>query len=442
MSQSSIEKLSQAKRSSIQEAIPRLQAYWRNGAWLSDQNQYQHHVIDELRKDVDSGSSVRNYHLVDYVAASTISHCFDGWSYLARALESEMAGDPDAARHLGYYAELRAAMSILAGEGVGVFDFDHVIVTGPDECVFLNGPKTHAMAWEALEHWARSDKSSELIFRAITPERFNLQIWFDCFGGGGQFLASTWLRQWGLDLSRLNDDKQARNLVSYRPTAFVSPGAREVEETVSSVTQLWQMCAPGSGGGFPVLDRHLLRFSLKLLFENKSGESLFQAKEKYSEQILSMLGDLSLTEEARLRWANFLTYKVERNVPQLFADASSEDDAYHIDHSKQVLARATLLLRVATGLLANLFQQENSELHSDLNFWWAGGSVKRRLWATGEPPDSFVDLWEDVADALDATHEWIEGSSESECYYSFWAQNPYAAMTLTTSERIFLWGVS
>ena len=48
-----------------------------------------------------------------------------------------MAGDPDAARHLGYYAELRATMSILAGDGIGVFQNKHIIVTKKTEMYFV-----------------------------------------------------------------------------------------------------------------------------------------------------------------------------------------------------------------------------------------------------------------------------------------------------------------
>lgn len=64
------------------------------------------------------------------MAASVIVHCFDGWSYLGRALEAEMAGDPQTAVHLGYYAELRAAMSVLASDEIGVFRNKHAVFTG------------------------------------------------------------------------------------------------------------------------------------------------------------------------------------------------------------------------------------------------------------------------------------------------------------------------
>jgi hypothetical protein len=60
--------------------------------------------------------------IIRVLAASAPNHCMDGWSYVSRSLSSLLAGDPHAARHLAYYAQLRAALSLLANLGVGVVD--------------------------------------------------------------------------------------------------------------------------------------------------------------------------------------------------------------------------------------------------------------------------------------------------------------------------------
>ena len=435
--------LNQANRNAIQRAIPRLQAHWGDSTWLVARNRYRVDTIGKIQEDSKNGCDFKHQHLIDYVAASTITHCFDGWSYLARALEAEMAGDPNAARHLGYFAELRAAMSILAGEGVGIFHRNHVVITDSDRCIPLGGLSTHAMAWQALKYRAGLNQSDKLIFRAIKPGGFDLQAWLNYFGGSAGFVAKKWLKEWGLDLSRLSeDDKKSRDLASYRPTAFTSSGTRGAGETVQAITQFWRMCNPGSEGGFPVIDRHLLRLSLGMLFKHRTeGRSPLQARKKYSEQISTMLDNFSFTEAGRLRWESFLRYETEKELSPLFLDAGRGDKSTHIDHSKQVLARATLLLRVATGLLSDLFHESNSEIYSDLRFWWVASSVRRCSWAIDNPPDSFIDLWEDVAEALEEVHEWIRQTGQPECHYSFWKQNHHVAMTLTASERIFLWGV-
>lgn len=437
--------LNQASRSAIQNVLSRLQIHWSNCTLLDKSNRYKSDPLSKIAEDSKQGKSFNHSQLANYVAASTIIHCFDGWSYLARALDAEMVGDPDAARHLGYYAELRAAMSILAGEGIGVFKSKHVVVSNTGKCQLLNkrnNLSTHVMVWEALEYWAGLNRGNNLLFRAIKPGGHNLQDWIDGFGGNAGFLASAWLKQWGLDLSRLSNDRDARNIASYRPTAFTSSGPRSIEKTLNSVTHFWKICDPESNGGFPIMDRHLLRRSLGMLFKTMSGKSRLQAKVIYLNQISTMLGSLSFTKEARRRWAEFLNYDRENYSPQLFDDANQTSTPVDIDHSKQVLARATLLLRVATGSLSDLFSGSNLELRTDLDFWWTSDSVRRCLWALDRQPDTFIDLWEDVDNALEVTQQWVEDTERPECYFSFWERNPKEAMTLTTSERIFLWGLS
>ena len=149
------ETLAQASRLAVHETVPRLAEHWDTESWLSDENLYHNNVIQEIKQSKNSGNTLKHSHLSEYIAASTIIHCFDGWSYLGRALDAEMAGDPDTARHLGYYAELRAAMSLLASEGVGVFHNIHIIVT-ERECILFPGKSTHEFVWEALRTWADS----------------------------------------------------------------------------------------------------------------------------------------------------------------------------------------------------------------------------------------------------------------------------------------------
>ena len=97
--------LAAADRQAIIGSFSRLQGYWKEGRWLDRRNRYRRSASYRVRCD---RGRYRHSELSDYIAASTVGHCFDGWSYLGRATEAELAGDPGAARHLGYYAELRA----------------------------------------------------------------------------------------------------------------------------------------------------------------------------------------------------------------------------------------------------------------------------------------------------------------------------------------------
>ena len=424
-------KLGQASRSAICEIIPNLERYWSQESWLSDSNPYEQDIIGQLRNEDKISDPAQ---LAEYVAASAIIHCFDGWSYLGRALEAEMAGDPDAARHLGYYAELRAVMSVLAGNGIGVFDRKNIIVTEKQKCFFLNSIGIHAFAWEVLETWANSPAGRDILFQSIKPGGIYLREWLEQFSAGPNVIATEWLQQWGLDLSRLTADRKARNLVSYRPTAFISSGPRPIGDTMEAIQQFWEICEPGAMGGFPILDRYLLRRSLALVSLEIDTENL-SARNRYENQLQTMLDALDPKGMTPTQWTKFLKFETLRDMHPIIHDANAQDYSDHLDHSKQVLARAVLLLRVATGSLADLLREAGLTVKEDLTFWWSSVAVRRRLWPEANQPSSFIDLWQDVADALYTVHP------QPQDHYTLWSKYAREAATLATTERAFLWGV-
>ena len=425
--------LNQASRSAICNIIPKLKIYWSTKSWLSVSNPYKKNSIKKIDKDHYTGKISNHKQLSEYVAASAIVHCFDGWSYLGKALEAEMVGDPDTARHLGYYAELRAAMSILAGDGIGVFNNRHIIVTANQKCVLLNYGTTHTFAWEALKAWANSPGRHNTLFQVIRPGGLPLQEWLNQFNASAHFIANTWLQQWGLDLSRLTQDREARNLASYRPIGFTSSGPRPIGDTMEAILRFWEICEPGPGGGFPVLDLHLLRRSLELVSKKIGyGRSI---KNNYEKQLNMMLNALNLKGLSPDQFKKFLEYSNLQNIHQILQYADARKNSYHPDHSKQVLARATLLLRVATGSSADLLDSAGLNLRGDLEFWWSSAAVRRCLWPKDNEPSSFIDLWQDVYDAIGAVDQWPQD------YYTLWSKHAREAATLATIERAFLWGL-
>ena len=432
------EKLSNANRSAIREIMHRLTKHWKAGHWLSSCNPYRKDCISQIRNDIEPGKKLGHIHLSEYVGASAIVHCFDGWSYLGRSLESEMAGDPDTARHLGYYAELRAAMSVLASEGIGVFRDKHILVTGPRECAVLHGiGSTHDFVWYALKIWAESGVDADAVFRSIRPGGLPLSEWLEQFSTGHKFVAIDWLRQWGLDLSRLTDDRDARNFASYRPTAFTSPGPRSISDTMKTILQFWEMCDPGASGGFPVLDRYLLRRGLESLVQGQSRSQ----KALYEKKLELMLASISPRDQPANGWRKFLSYENLTDTPEIIHDANSQDDPYHPDHSKQVLARATLLLRVATGCSADLLNAAGPNIENDLKFWRSSPSVRRRLWSESDPLPESIDLWSDVDEASNSIDQWFEQHGPSASHHALWTDQAFEVSTLATAERAFLWGV-
>ena len=113
----------------ITSTLADLQPTIRIGRWLPMANVLRHRHIGQI----DDACAYPFKALADapirqLVAAAGPTHCYDGWAYLARAADCLLTGDARAALHLAYYAELRAAASLLACSGVGVFADHHVIV--------------------------------------------------------------------------------------------------------------------------------------------------------------------------------------------------------------------------------------------------------------------------------------------------------------------------
>ena len=422
--------------------MPRLDRRWKNGSWLTKRNVYRADAVGQINS---KSHTIKDRDLGEYVAASAVIHCFDGWSFLGRALEAEMAGDPDAARHMGYYAELRAAMSVLASGGIGVFDRQHVVVTETQQCNAIPREfgSTHEFVWEALEIWAKQRAGRDAVLGSVKPGGISLSEWLRQSSLSSNFVATDWLRRWGLDLSRIASDRRARNLSSYRPTTLTSPGPRAVGETMKSVLHFWDMCDPSHSGGFPVLDQYLLRRSLDLIVRRarRGRQASMKNVEWHNKIIEDMLSGVTPAPPPVDSWRSFLAFENLADVPQIIEDAGGKVGAKHRDHSKQVLARATLLLRIATGCSGNLLREAEPGFPDDLSSWRSSPSIRRRLWLQSNPVSSSVDLWQDIADASSSVADWLDQNGPSACHRWFWDDNALWASRLATAERVFLWGV-
>ncbi len=188
--------VSRASPIRVAQIFSELAENWPTTRWLKANNRYAINCKEKIDTDTSPSGYVRHGQLSSYIAASSVIHCMDGWSYAARAMEAELSGDVDAARHLAYYAELRAAMSLLAGTGLGVFDKKHFAVRADKRCERINGP-THVFVWEALEYWAQQPTATDLLLRVIQPGGKPLSEWLEHFPptAGGRFrsvLATQW----------------------------------------------------------------------------------------------------------------------------------------------------------------------------------------------------------------------------------------------------------
>jgi hypothetical protein len=411
---------------------------------LGANNRYAINCVEKLNRDFAPGRQPVHKHLSEYVAASAVVHCLDGWAYLGRALHALLVGDHDAARHLGYYTELRAAMSLLASEGIGVFNKKHTIVSLRGRCLLVPGtPGTHTFVWDALEEWANSPAASTLVLRMISGGGSSLQAWMMHVGNIPAFLtqlARDWLLGWGMDINQLAIDRDSRNLSSYRPTSLTTGRPLDARSITQFVSTLWLMCEPREQNAFATLDRLLIRSSLQRAFTASHAHSRTPASatrqfSSFVEQ--RVLAGLQPNNVPGVNWLSFLT-DLNRSPFDVLALAATNDLPTQPLHALQVASRAFLLLRIATGASQDMISQLPAGAIAGLGFWIDHIGEDRGLWGHNAKPAASVDLW---ADAEDAVNEISQNLAAVNSFNALWQTFPVAAEMLTSWERVCLWGL-
>ncbi len=412
------------------------------GRWIDANNPYRSDVTKKLRADEASATPVDDASLGEYIAASAPLHCADGWSFLGRALQCHSRGDGDAARHLAYYAELRAAVSLLASEGIGIFNDLHYVVDVSGRCRRLPGPRTHEIAWQTLDFWGSLPQSATLLGGVVSSTGIPLTDWLDEFGApsSARPIGGDWLRTWGLDLKYLSTDRDARNEASYRPTRLDASTTLDVPDSAKFLRDLWNLHEPSAPSRFDILDRHILRLSLEQAHEATTGLKPAADATNFRIRVEAMLNTLSPGGLSGTGWRDFLTRASEADTPRLLREASGTALVSDAEHHVQVIARATLLLRVSTGACAQLLDDAGVG-RDDLEFWWKSLGEDRGLWEPGNEPDELTDLWLDVNEELENAAEW-ETSAVGMASVARWLKEQSRTLSvLGGCERIALWGM-
>lgn len=364
-------------------------------------------------------AAVSGADMIEIIAVRGPLHVIDGWGYLGRAFSSLLSGQAHVARHLAYYAELRAALSILASSGIGIFNRRNAVVDVRGMIHIMSPHATHDMAWLALAEWSVNSSSLERLIKPIQLAGASL---LDCFREFFPAQVSTaageLMTEWGFDLQQGMTDRDQRNWSSYQPTAL-APLLTTPAQDSDFLKMFWNACRPNSGE----LERHLLRILLEREARSHALE-LYEYPHSYARLQESIQAAVSF---------NFLT-RVDEYSDHDFLIRSANCSLPTSPYA--MMCRAALLLKLATGMAEENLRAAGIQPVNQFNNWWQEFGMNHGLWRPGLPPMAAADLWDDIDLALEesaevpTTHryEWI----------STLAGN---AMRMCETERIALWGL-
>jgi hypothetical protein len=390
--------LRRASRLPVEAYFQGLSEAQKKAEWLSPSNRYRIECTQRYWDDLAAQPrTVDDSALIGYISASAPAHVIDGWSTLGRAVDAALRSDTYNAIHLAYYAEMRAAMGLLASEGIGIFNVRHPRASKAGRTVCFSKQATHKLIWPCLQQWAAWSASLDAIERVVRPAQIPLQSWFAAFNVKVPTRAVTrrLFQSWGVDLRAFEDDHDLRNLASYRPSELNLAPTIGISDVFAFISDIWRCFEPSSAGRFGRLEKYLLR---RIMLTAKVDTNLV------TPVALAALG-MPVAEAAE--WTQALNTATE---PLLFREAMIQtainDGRCHL----QVIARASLLLAVSTAAVRQLLVGAGYT-QDHLRFWWERIGQSRGLWDHSVAAIRPEEAWADIRDCIDETTDWFANNA-------------------------------
>jgi hypothetical protein len=400
------------------------------------------HTGQFQRRDWPRVWAIAPARLIEAVAASAPNHCIDGWSYAARATSALLAGDYHACRHLAYYAQLRAALSILANLGVGIFNRINFAIDRAGAIQRIDDPApgrnqlglgTHEIVWNALKEWSADPVAARTFLDLVKTRGVSLRDSLEAIwpGAGSHAVASTLIGSWGLDLQRGGQDHRERNVSSYTPQ-MLNPLTSTAGDSLKLVGQFWELCEPTIGTSFDNLDRFLLRGVLQA----QHRQVLRHAR--YSEGSINRNYARLDPRLNTLIPLNFLTSAVEPDDPFLLQCAKATTRPAE---PTEMLARSYLLLRAATAFTHTSLLEAGFDLAGgDLRPWIDTYAEQRGFWKPADPLIDPTDLWADIELAMMDFHSSQNPPPAS--WHDWMSISNNGLPQISEMERVGVWTLS
>ncbi|RZI39845.1 hypothetical protein EGT07_26710 [Herbaspirillum sp. HC18] len=248
-----------------------------------------------------------------------------------------------------------------------------------------------------------------------------------------------WITSWLFDLSQGVNDKAMRNRCSYQPHEL-TPHTLSADEGIDFLDHLWEIFTPKPGAAFIGIDKYLLREALSVEASNiirASGtqqptrQEIKQELEIAYQRIASAFPALQVSE-------GFIVKNVNRSDPPILTHA--RDRTATPSTPLPILARATLFLRLATGVTEKLLTDAGVSNPTQLDFWLQELAMERGFIGSSVSISGWSDLFEDVQIATeDLVHLCMENTGPLERTKMLSINGVQRACE---AERIAFWGLA
>jgi hypothetical protein len=370
-----------------------------------------------------------------YLALSSASHVLDGWRYMSQAALSFLNGSRTQAIHLAYYAELRAALAILAFSGIGILKRKHFALTSGMDVIWFQGA-THDTTWKAIGYWSRQPVHGIEVLRCFSCLGLSGEEWAEACGaassGTVQDIAEYWVSDWTVDLSTLGQDSDLRNEASYRPNLRLTALDLPSEVDLRFVRDACAASIPVDYGQFDIVDRAIVYDLCKKSYELlhiPSGATFLTFRAGLANWIVNQK---NRSENEAIEMITSLRTAFRQEGGTLLRRARKE----HVDVGA-VFSRAFLLLRLASALLR--LQWKETRLLKSPQDWQEQlllSYVSHSLVHDKESPNtSYSTFGADQEKAIEEIDDWMNKNSAFNPY-TLWDERPQSLVNLCKFERV------
>ncbi len=405
-------------------------------AWLDTSTQEHSDAENFLRKMTTEDRRGSRDLVAQLAGASAFLHCADSWTLLGRAIDAITMGSLAEAAHLAYYAEVRAAISMMARSGLLVVGSQVVSVTDNGIETINSGGSTHTNAWDFLEIWSATPAALSTVARQVQFRGQPLDRWLEAArpNGASSALASFFTESWGADLKAMRDDRDRRNIASYHPSGF-SPADPDGYSTwcADVVASLVEPLGPGAPGTFPDLDSAIVIQVLGHLAADGDRESWIQRA------VTSVTGSSYGSDEVARGVVEALRHPHNSCVSAAMEVGPVPVLGLTRGEVKAMLSRALLLARFATGASRSM-QREAGLDPEDFRWWSDHVGTMAGYWDPLPRPEPMTDLWQDLEAGLEDLDALSTGNPRGSLALRH--QAPWTVRELSGLGRAGLWSLS